>query len=193
MASVFAQSDKTLQIIYLTKDYTSEANSLSYEIKDLFDLAIKDPSLALIFYLPNSLSPQIVKVNLPGDNREDIEGVFDALMTRSETIIDPATDLNGLVHLFDEVPLVGENGEKNFNNVEFIFYVTPTFWNLRYNEQIIASMYFALDLGGQWADKYCSMSIFHCANDGLNPDEKQPFGIKNLCKNYKFYLMTYAN
>ena len=186
-------ASQALQVIYITKDYTTEVNPLCSELRDIFEFAEKDNSQAVIFYLANSSAPLIVKVNLPDDNRKDFDMIIDALMTKSETIINPSVDLTTLVGLFDEVELLDNGGEKNFSNVELIYYITPTFWELGYNEQIIASAYFALDMDSKWADGYMSMSIYHNAQDGLEVDSEHPFGEKNLCHNYKFFLLTYSN
>ena len=184
---------QTLQVIYITKDYTTEVNPLCGELRDIFTFADKDNNQAVVFYLANSTSPIIVKVNLPGDNRKDFDRIMDALMTKSETIINPSVDLNTIVELFDNVELFDSEGNKNFSNVELVYYITPTFWELGYNEQIIASVYFALDMDSEWANDYMSMSIYHDALDGLEVDPKAPFGDKNLCHDYKFFLLTYSN
>ena len=186
-------SSQRLQVVYITKDYTTEVNPLCSELRDMFSFAEKDRNEAVVFYLANSTSPMIVRMNLPGDNRKDFDKVIDALMTKSETIINPTTDLRRLVGLFEEIPLLSVDGTKTFQNVEIIYYITPTFWELQYNEQIIASVYFALDMDADWAKDYFTMSIYHAASDGLTVDEKKPFGDKNLCAGYPFFLLTYSN
>ena len=194
LSSVFAQSgSQRLKVVYITKDYTTEVTPLCSELLDMFSFAEKDNNEATVFYLANSTSPQIVRMNLPGDNRKDFDKLFDALMTKSETIINPSTDLRKIVDLFEEIPVISENGTKNFQNVEILYYITPTFWELQYNEQLIASVYFSLEMDADWAKDYFTMSIYHAANDGLTVDESKPFGDKNLCFNYPFFLLTYSN
>ena len=182
---------QTLQVIYAAKDYTTDANVLCEQLKDIYSSALRDESQAVIFYLPNSTSPMIVKVNLPGDNRDSFENLIEALMTKSETIINPNTDLNGIVSLFNDVDVLDSEGSHAFLDVEILYYITPTFWDLGYNEAIIASAYFALEMDADWADGYFNMSIFHGESDDLVVDDEHPFGLKNLCKNYKFFLLTY--
>ena len=154
-------------------------------------MAKRDNSQAVIFYLSNSSSPIIVKVNLPGDNRNDFDLIMDALMTKSETIINQTTDVNSLIGIFNEIPLLDDDNQPLYTSAEISYYITPTFWDLQYNEQIIATLYFALDMDANWTDGYVSMSIYHCGDDGLKVDEKLPFGSRNLCLNYKFFLLTY--
>ena len=186
---------QTLQVFYVTKDYTTDVNPLCRDLRDMYSAAEKDPSQAVVFYLANSTSPMIVRMNLPGDNRKDFDKIIGALMTKSETIINPTTDLEGITHLFDEISLLDASGAPVFMSAEIRYYVTPTFWELGYNEQLIASAYFVLDMDADWAreNNYFDMSIYHTESDGLEADPKQPFGEKNLCYNYNFQLLTYSH
>jgi hypothetical protein len=194
VTNAFAQaSPQHLQVVYITKDYTTEVNPLCSELRDMYSFAEKDSNAAVVFYLANSTSPLIVRMNLPGDNRKDFDKLIDALMTKSETIINPMTDLRRIVGLFEEIPLLTTGGTKSFQDAEIMYYITPTFWELQYNEQIIASVYFSLDMDADWAKDYFTMSIYHAATDGLTVDESKPFGDKNLCANYPFFLLTYSN
>lgn len=193
VASVSAVAQtQTFDLIYLTKDYTTEVGPLCREIMDIYDSAIKDRSQAVIFYLANSKSPIIVKINLPGDNRGDISKITEALISKSETVINPAIDLNKFAEIFDENELLDQNGQPTFISANIQYYITPTFWELQYNEQLIASAYFAFGMDSPWAEGYFTMSIYHNANDGLTINEEQPFGPKNLCNGYKLFLLTYS-
>ena len=102
---VFSQT-QTLQVIYITKDYTTEVNPLCQELRDIYSFAEKERSQAVVFYLANAASPLIVKMNLPGDNRKDFDSIIDALMTKSETIINVSADLDGIVSLFNDIELL---------------------------------------------------------------------------------------
>ena len=190
--NIFSQT-QSLQVIYITKDYTSAVTPLCLDLKDIYSSAIRDRSQAVVFYLANASSPIIVRVNLPDDNRQDMDRILDALISKSETIIDPGADLRQLVGLFDEIEIAGSGDSKKFTSVELTYYVTPTFWDLKYNEQVIAPVYFALDMDSDWAKDYLSMSIYHEATDGLQVDEDAPFGVRDLCKGHKFFLMSYSN
>ena len=187
---VHAQS-QSLQLIYITKDQTTSVTPLLNNIKDIYKSAVSDKSQALIFYLANADSPIIVQINLPGDNSYEIADIYEALITKSETIISPEHDLKNIVSIFDEINLTETNGDKRFLSAEILYYITPTFWDLKYNEIIIASVYFALDMDLEWAKDYFTISVYHCPNDGLEIDEENPFGLRNLCRNQKFFLLSY--
>lgn len=188
--SVLAQN-QSLQFLYITKDYTTKVNPLIEEIKDIYQFVREDSSCAAVFYLADWDTPIIVKVNLPGDNHKDIDKIYAALTTKSETAVNPSTDLKKIQEFFEQNPMQSPNGLPTFTDVEFRYYVCPTFWELFYNEQIIASLWFILDLDGSWARNYVSMNIFHQEGDGIQIDPQTPFGPMDLCENYKFQLLTY--
>ena len=183
--------EQSLQFYYIMKDHNIKVNPLVEEIRDIYDFARIDKGSAVIFYLANWDDPVIVKLNLPGDNRNDMDLIFEALMTKSETTINPSFDLEKVAELFNEVPLVSPEGQKLFARVEFNYYVTPSFWELSYNEQVIAALYFVLELDGNWARDYVSMSILHQEGDGLTVNHTQPFGPADLPVGYRFQVLTY--
>lgn len=183
--------NSSFQFLYITKDYNTKVNPLIEEIKDIYDFVRGDSSCGAIFYLPDRDTPIVVKVNLPGDNHKDIDRIFSALVTKSETAVNPSADLKRIPELLEEHPLLSPAGRTLFTEVEFRFYVSPTFWELFYNEQVIASLWFILELDQAWARNYVSLNVFHQKGDGLVPDAKQPFGPMDLCANYKFQLLTY--
>ena len=183
--------DQSLQFYYIMKDHNIKVNPLVEEIRDIYDFARVDNNSAAIFYMANWDEPLIVKLNLPGDNRKDMDLIFEALMTKSETTINPSSDLEKISGLFNEIPLRTASGGKAFSRVEFNYYVTPSFWDLSYNEQIIAALYFVLDMDADWAKDYVFMSILHQEGDGLTVNPKLPFGPADLPVGYKFQVLTY--
>ena len=189
--SFLEAQQQSLQFYYIMKDHNIKVNPLVQELRDIYDFARVEKSSAAIFYLANWDEPIIVRVNLPGDNRDDMEKLFEALVTKSETTVNPSSDLEIITRLFDEIPLVGADGKKEFSRVEFNYYVTPTFWDLSYNEQVIAALYFVMDMDAPWAKDYVFMSILHQAGDGLSVNSKLPFGQNDLCVGYRFQILTY--
>jgi hypothetical protein len=182
---------QSLQFIYITKDFTTRVNPLVEELRDIYDFARVEQSSAVVFYLPNMDNPIVVKVNLPGDNRQDMDKIFEALMTSSETAIDPSMEQNFFYDIFDEIPLTDVAGNHRFSEVELKWYITPSFWDLGFNEEVIATLWFTMDFDMPWARDYVSMSIFHQDSDGIEVDYDHPFGLKNLCRDYLFQLLTY--
>ena len=186
-----AGQEQSLQFYYIMKDHHIKVNPLVEELRDIYDLARVEKTSAAIFYLANWDEPIIIKVNLPGDNRNDMDKLFEALMTKSETTINPSSDLEHISRLFDEIPLVTPEGGRTFSRVEFNYYVTPSFWDLSYNEQVIASLFFVMEMDSDWARNYLSFSILHQAGDGLSVNPDLPFGPADLPVGYKFQILTY--
>jgi len=182
---------QAFQFCYITKDYNTKVNPLVTEIRDLYEEARIDSGIGAVFYLADWDTPIIVKVNLPGDNRADMEKIFEALVTKSETTVNPRADLDKIPALFEEFPLQTPSGSPAFMEAEFRFYVSPTFWELFYNEQIISSLWYVMEFDQDWARRYVSFAIFHQEGDGLSPNEDAPFGLMDLCANYNFQLLTY--
>ena len=188
--ALFAQ-EQSLQFYYIMKDHNIKVNPLVEELRDIFDFARVERTSAAIFYLANWDEPIIVKVNLPGDNQKDMDKLFEALVTKSETTVNPSSDLAMISKLFDDIPLVKPDGSRAFSRVEFNYYVTPTFWDLSYNEQVIAALYFIMDMDADWAEDYVTMSILHQEGDGLTVNPTLPFGPNDLCVGYHFQVLTY--
>ena len=182
---------QSLQFYYIMKDHNIKVTPLVEEIRDIYDFARVEKTSAAIFYLANWDEPIIVKLNLPGDNRNDMDKIFEALVTKSETTVNPSSDLEHITRLFDEIPLVDASGKPTFTRVEFNYYVTPTFWDLTYNEQVIAALYFVMDMDADWARDYVFMSILHQDGDGLSVNADMPFGANDLCVGYQFQVLTY--
>ena len=183
--------EQRLQFYYIMKDHNIKVNPLVEELRDIYDFARVDKNSATIFYMANWDEPLVVKINLPGDNQKAMEKVFEALMTKSETTINPSSDLEKISALFNEIPLLSNDGHKLYSRVEFIYYVTPSFWELSYNEQVIAALYFVLEMDADWAKDYVSMSILHQQGDGLSVNEQEPFGPADLPVGYRFQVLTY--
>ena len=186
----FAQNS-SLQFLYITTDTGTSLNPLMAEIEDVYRFAVGDPSRATIFYLADWDTPIIVRVNLPGDNRKDIEKLYSAMVAKSEISCYPSVDMELIPAIFERYPLRSANGAKLFSDVELRFYPSASFWNLSYNEQIISALWFIMDFDQPWARNYVDMNIFHQEGDGIEPDWEHPFGPRDLCANYNFQLLTY--
>lgn len=191
VASVsFAQS-KSFQLFYITKDYTTQVTPLCEWLRERYEMGRRDRSQCNVFYLANAESPIIVRQNFDKDNSADFDKIMEALVTKSETRIYPQVDVPALLDVFSENDIVNKAGRKLFQGCELYFMITPTFWNLQYNETIFAALYYALELDSDWAQGYVGINIYHGEDDGLMPDMKAPFGPLYICENYNFQLLAY--
>ncbi len=187
---LFAQT-KDFQFFYITKDYTTEVTPLCEWLKERYEMGRRNRNQCNIYYLANAETPIIVKQNVKGDNSADFDKIISALVTKSETRIYPQVDVPEIINLFNENDIILKSGKKVYSTCELFFMITPTFWNLQYNEKIFAALYFAMELDADWAKDYVGINIYHKADDGLEPDKNNPFGTLNTCENYNFQLLSY--
>lgn len=89
----------------------------------------------------------------------------------------------------NEHDFISDSGEPAYTMVTFCWYVNPDFWQFGYNEKLIASLYFALEL--EKHEGYVTTQVWHADNDGLVVDPEKPFGSKDLCKGMNFLLQQY--
>ena len=84
MASLpgFAQS-QSLEFYYIAHDRTTPINELCNRLESVYETAMSYEDFAVIFYLPNYDEPKIVKMNLPGDNRDEFKEIISELRLKS--------------------------------------------------------------------------------------------------------------
>ena len=184
-----AQS-QSLEFIYIAHDSSTPVSRLSARLQEVFNDARSNEGNAVIFYLANADEPRIVKMNLPDANPQDFEEMLGELNYKSAHEIYAEVDRERIVDLFNETDFLTDDGQPAFSMFTMTYYVNPSFWTMKYNENVIASLYFILDLNRLSSD-YFTMEIWHGQDDGLVYDEKDPFGERNLCAGYRFYLLGY--
>lgn len=186
--SVLAQK-QSLEFYYIAHDRTTPVADLCNRLEQVYETALSYEDYAVIFYLPNYDAPITVKLNLPGDNRDDFKNIISELRLKPSHEIFADVDYDNIINIINKHDFIDENGEPTYSSVLFCWYVNPDFWQFNYNEELIATLYFNLEL-----DKYIGYvetQILHSSNDGLTVDDKYPFGTKNLCKNMGFMLLPY--
>lgn len=190
-AVIFAQElNKKLNFIYIAHDHSTPVDKLCDRLSDLYQTAKYEKDIAVIFYLPNSDEPKVVKMNLPGENPDDFPDILGELIQKSSHEVFPEVDIEKIPSIFNETDFVDAFGNPQFASFNITYYINPTFWMLGYNESIIAKLYFTLELD-KLPKSYFKMQIWHSKDDGLIVDEKQPFGTKNLCSGFNFLLLGY--
>lgn len=184
----FAQS-QSLEFYYIAHDRTTPVNELCQRLESVYETALSYEDFAVIFYLPNFDAPKVVKINLPGDNRDEFKNIISELRLKSAHEIYADVDYENIMQLINAHDFIDENGAYKYMSVLFCWYVNPDFWQFLHNEKLIAALYFALELN-KYPD-YVSTQVWHSSDDGLVVDEKNPFGSKNLCKDMMFLLQQY--
>lgn len=184
----FAQS-QSLEFYYIAHDRTTPVNDLCDRLEEVFETADQYEDYAVIFYLPNYDDPIVVKVNLPGDNRNDFKNLISDLRLKAAHEIYADVDYSNIVDLINEHDFIDETGRPKYSSVLFCWYVNPDFWQFLNNEELIGALYFNLELGRYKG--YVTTQVWHSQGDGLKVDKKYPFGTKNLCRDMDFILYQY--
>ena len=187
--SVFAQK-KSLEFYYISHDRTTPVNRLCDRLQYVYEQALSDENYAVIFYFPNLEDHIEVKVNLEGDNRNDFDKILGALRGRDAHENYSYYDFETITNLMNKYDFITPDGGYAYSSVLFCWYVTPDFWRWGGNENVIAKLYFTLEL--EKYNDYVSTQVWHARNDGLVlENEKYPFGKLNLCKSMDFVLLSY--
>lgn len=184
----FAQT-QSLEFYYIAHDRTTPVSDLCKILEEAYSNADRYEDCATIFYFPNYDEPIIVKMNLPGDNRQDFKDIISELRLKPAHEIYAEVDYTRIVEIINQNDFLDAEGNPTYTSVTFYWYINPDFWQFLYNEELIASLYFNLELNRY--QNYVSTQIWHAAGDGLTVDAKYPFGTKNICKDMNFMLFQY--
>ena len=183
-----AQS-QSLEFYYIAHDRSTPVADLCDRLEEIYESALSYEDLATVFYLPNYDAPIVVKINLPGDNRNDFRKIISELRLKPAHEIYPDVDYENIINLVNTHDFIDESGEPTFTSVLFCWYVNPDFWQFQYNEKLIAALHFNLELG-KYKD-FVTTQVWHASGDGLVVDPKLPYGTKNLCGETDFMLQQY--
>ncbi|MBE6234316.1 MAG: hypothetical protein E7118_07580 [Bacteroidales bacterium] len=183
---------QSLEFYYIAHDRTTPVGDLCNRLEQVYETALSYEDFAVIFYLSSydqDFNPMVVKVNLPGDNREEFRNIISELRLKSAHEIYADIDYAKIVELINEHDFIDQNGRPTYSSVLFCWYVNPDFWQFQYNEKLIASLYFNLELDQYQG--YVTTQVWHAEGDGLEINPRYPFGTKNLCRNMGFMLQQY--
>ena len=188
--SISAVAQKqSFEFYYIAHDRTTPVADLCNRLEQVYETSLSYDDYAVIFYMPNYDAPIVVKVNLPGDNRDDFKNIISELRLKPSHEIFADVDYENIIRLINQHDFIDDKGTPTYTSVLFCWYVNPDFWQFNYNEELIATLYFNLEL-----DKYAGYvetQVMHSIDDGLTVDSKHPFGTKNLCRNMNFMLLPY--
>ena len=182
--------NRTLRFFYIAHDENTISQKLIYELRNNYNDAINSPDdIAVVFYLPNGNYPVVVHVNTNHANPKDFDRIVDELQTKRSHDVDITTDLKTIPEIFNDIDNVG--GKQAFSNVEWNYYINSTFWELGYNETVIAALGWILEMPEAVSKGYLSLKFYCDENDVLPVDTEQPFGPKELMNGIQFIAMPY--
>lgn len=179
-AQEYDKSEQTLEFYYIAHDRTTPVGKVCDFILDRYKEATYYKDLAMIFYLANGDNPYIVRMNMEGDNRKDFDNIINALQQHMSHEISPNDDRYFITELFNETDFMENNGKLRYKTFQWVSFVTPIFWQMGYNEDILASLYFILDMNKLSTDNF-TMDIYYDNDGNFRYNSSKPFGDKKLC------------
>lgn len=187
--SLFAQSE-SYSFYYIAHDRETPVGTLCRKLQDVYNSALEYGN-AVTFYLPNGSEPIIVSVNTKEENHQDFPNIIKELQEKVSNEIYPDKDIEMIAGYFRDHPFINENDQLKYNEVSFYFYVTPLFWTMNFNESVIATLYWALDIKKLTSEKEVYMYVFSPKSNPIEVEE-HAFGLMN-CDGIgnKLELMTY--
>ena len=174
-----------LRIVYIAHDLETATEKLVRELNGM-QRAARD-GMPTIFYLSNAENPIIAYYNVEDRQDGDVyREIMGELQERSFHNTSAVVDKDSIVSIFNRINI--ENSP--YTNLVWKFYITQNYWNL-YNEDIIASSYFILNIA-EWTKPNFLLQLYFSGQEEFRVDEKYPFGVLNLCPklNNSYELLT---
>lgn len=186
-------SEQELSFVYITHDENTDTQALVARLTEQFKDTINYPDMrAAIFYLTNGSQPIVVKVNLEGDNRKDFNEILYSLQNRRSHDVSPFDDLFRIVEIFNENDIITDDGRKIYRSVDWSYYINSSFWQLKNNENVIAKLFFVMDMDQLIQSNYMSLNFYYGErSDAIRYDVRSPFGSKNICRSIEFMPLPY--
>lgn len=185
LCSAMLATAQELRFVYIAHDLETATEKLVRELNGMQRAARE--GMPTIFYLSNAENPIIAYYNVEDRQDGDVyREIMGELQERSFHNTSAIVDRDSIVSIFNRINI--ENSQ--YTNVVWKFYITQNYWNL-YNEDIIASSYFILNIA-EWSKPNFLLQLYFSGQEEFRVDEKHPFGVLNLCPklNNTYELLT---
>ena len=180
-ASAQEAVDSEINFIYIHHTTDTPVQTLCKRLETEFKDA-KRFDRPLIIYLANAETPYVATVGIDGVDQKGFDNIIYALQEKRYHPIDPGADVLNIIKLFNKYDFLMNNASPKYTSMTWQFYISQEFWNIGYNEQIIAKLYYCLDLD-RMNDKYLHLMLFYAGESDFVYDAQIPFGRKGLCDN----------
>lgn len=182
-----------IKIIFIDHEPSLRVSDVITQLREIRTQALENDH-AVIFYMPNNQEPYISMTNV-GD-KDDARATDDAFGDLCYALNQPSHnkdayfDRKRFVDLFSEFNIIQPDGTIGFRNVRVEFWLTDEFWQLGYNESILAPIYFALDVPKLIEQEFV-FDAFLEIQTLKKINQKYPFGPKNLSQINKMGVNEY--
>ncbi len=177
-----------LVFTYIAHSTETPVVQLCNELRAQFDFA-RNYRVPTVFYLSNMKMPLIAKIAV-GNEEDDVETfdrIIKELQERRFHSVDSKEDVNQIISLFNQYDFIDDNDTPKYKEMEWNFFIDQAFWDLKYNEKIIATLYYALDIENLSSD-FLRLRVYYSGEDDeLIFDETAPYGLKNISPNINIF------
>lgn len=175
---------KELNFYYIIHSTETPVAKLCEDLRD-FQKAAKNWKEPTIFYLSNMSHPIIACYNVAGNVNDDerFAAIIGALQGRNYHNVDVQTDVKTITSLLEAAELENSAGTFNYSRFNWRVYLSQEFWQLKYNEKVLATVLYTMDL--QNASSFVRLQIYYTGEDDFIYDENYPLGRYNVCPEIK--------
>ena len=153
-----------LRFIYITNTIDTPTASLTKHLKQVYKDGI-NYGYPTIFYLSNMNSSVVATVGLGHDDSK---------------AFGENQDLQNIKEIFDVVDFLNEDGTFKYQSMVWDFFINQSFWDLGYNDKIIAGICYILDIDSL-PDGCFRMRIQYSGSGDLTYDIRKPLGTRLDC------------
>lgn len=185
--------DHNIKVIFIDHEPSLRVSDVISKLREIRTEALENDH-AVIFYMPNNQEPFISLINIgEADDARATDEAFGELcyaLNQPSHNKDAYYDRKRFVDLFSEFNVIQPDGKIGFRNVRVEFWLTDEFWQLGYNETIVAPIYFALDVPKLIEQEFV-FDAFLEIQTLKKIDQKHAFGPKNLSQINKMGVNEY--
>lgn len=178
----FAQKDATseeLRFLYITNTIDTPTASLTKHLKQVYKDGV-NYGYPTIFYLSNMNNSIVATVGLGQDDSKAFGQIINILQTSTYNNVDANQDLVNLMDIFNAVDFFDEGGSFKYQSMVWDFFINQSFWNLGYNDKIIAGICYILGVDNIPDGRFRMRIQFSGAGD-LSYDLRKPLGARLDC------------
>lgn len=172
-------STQELRFIYITNSVDTPTASLTKHLKQVYKDGM-NYGYPTIFYLSNMNNSIVASIGLGRDDTKAFGEIINILQTSTYNNVDANHDLENIMDIFDSVDFLDENGKFRYQSMVWDFFINQSFWNLGYNDKIIAGLYYILDIDNI-PDGCFRLRIQYSGSGDLAYSLPKPFGGRLDC------------
>lgn len=175
-----SKADQSFSFVYIAQDNTLDSKEIKKKLDAAWSRAVQDNPT--IFYLARGMEePIVVKVSVPGDdNRGDYDEVLVPALDEESFGVDGQRDKERILRLLQSYEFIGADKNPLYKETFFEFHIGQNFWTDGFNEILLASLFFELNImkyipDGFHFNVFCPKTVSYNEDAGpfgyLNPDD----------------------